>query len=89
MCAYDQMEKYPSVKTYFSFFKDTHRYPQELADVNIARQWKQLDTHEAAFYGKADYPTFAEDHQLIAKIVNREHENRVVCILLSHKPIII
>jgi alpha-beta hydrolase superfamily lysophospholipase len=76
------MEKYPSVKTYFSVFKDTYKYPQELAQVNIAYQWKRLDTHVLALYGKADYLAFEEDHQLIAKIVNREHENRAVCITI-------
>jgi alpha-beta hydrolase superfamily lysophospholipase len=76
------MEKYPSVKTYFSVFKDTYKYPQELAQVNIAYQWKRLDTHVLALYGKADYLAFEEDHQLIAKIVNREHENQAVCITI-------
>jgi alpha-beta hydrolase superfamily lysophospholipase len=74
------MEKYPSVKTYFSVFENTYKYPQELAQVNIAQKWKQLDTHVAALYGTADYLTFEEDHQLIAKIVNREHQHQAVYI---------
>lgn len=53
-----------------------YTFQEQLHNTNIAEAWKQVDAHVLAVWGKGDYVSNREDHELIRDIVNHYHPGK-------------
>ena len=56
-------------------FRDT-KYWYQLANINIAQQWKEYNGYVLSIWGEADKTTMENEHQLIANIVNKNNPKK-------------
>lgn len=54
------------------------RFQTQLQGINLSETWQNLDTHVLVMWGKGDYVSNQEDHQLIAHIVNRRRPGKAM-----------
>ncbi|MFN3316985.1 MAG: hypothetical protein ACK40K_09255, partial [Raineya sp.] len=52
------------------------RYWHQLAEINVAQQWKEYNGYVLAIWGEADRNTIEKEHQLIANIVNKNNPKK-------------
>jgi len=73
----DVWAKHPELKHENPMVDETHiasrhvSFYHELQDLNIARAWSAVSTNVLAIHGQYDFVSSMEDHERIAKIVNR------------------
>jgi pimeloyl-ACP methyl ester carboxylesterase len=65
------------------YFGTHYVYFRQLAGKNLAEAWEKFGGHALAAWGKSDYISGEEDHELIARIVNRAHPGRGVFLALD------
>ena len=53
-----------------------YQFQVQLHNTNISEAWKKLDAHVLAVWGKGDYVSNKEDHELIRDIVNTYHPGK-------------
>lgn len=53
-----------------------YQFQVQLHNTNISQAWKNLDAHVLAVWGKGDYVSNKEDHELIRDIVNAYHPGK-------------
>ncbi|MEM8889887.1 MAG: PDZ domain-containing protein, partial [Bacteroidota bacterium] len=53
-----------------------YQFQVQLHNTNISEAWKNLDAHVLAVWGKGDYVSNKEDHELIRDIVNTYHPGK-------------
>lgn len=64
--------KYPELARYVNFYPQSYGYFQMVGNLNLAEYWLKTDAHVLMVHGAADFVSFAKDHDLIAKIVNKK-----------------
>lgn len=63
-------------------FRDA-KYWYQLADLNIAQQWKEYNGYVLSIWGEADRASLENEHQLIAQIVNKHHPKKATYLKLA------
>jgi len=63
-------------------FRDA-KYWYQLAELNIAQQWKEYNGYVLSLWGEADKASLENEHQLIANIVNKNHPKKGTFIKVS------
>ncbi|MEM7367131.1 MAG: PDZ domain-containing protein [Bacteroidota bacterium] len=53
-----------------------YSFQSQLQEINLSQTWQGLDTDVLVMWGKGDYVSNREDHQLIAEIVNNQHPGK-------------
>jgi uncharacterized protein len=65
-------------------FPTHHTYRQQLADLNLPGNWRQVRVPVLVLYGTSDFLTSAAEHHYIAGLVNREHPGLATLRLLEN-----
>lgn len=63
-------------------FRDP-KYWHQLAELNVAQQWKEYNGYVLSIWGEADRASMENEHQLIANIVNKNHPKKGTFIKIS------
>ena len=76
--------QHPELARNVNFYPQSYRYFQKVGSLNLAKYWIKAGTNVLVIHGKADFVSFAKDHQLIAQIVNRESPGKATHLELAN-----
>ncbi|MBZ5521813.1 MAG: alpha/beta fold hydrolase [Acidobacteriia bacterium] len=57
-------------------------FMQQIGDISLARQWKQVDIPVLVLYGTSDPATSADEGQYLVELINRQHPGRATYVEL-------
>lgn len=80
----DIVAKHPETAPYLRYPQHPEKYLQAVGNLELAKLWMETDAHVLVVHGKADFVSFAKDHDLIAKVVNSKRAGKATYIELPN-----
>jgi pimeloyl-ACP methyl ester carboxylesterase len=72
----DEITKADAGCAQFMNYPADYRYVQQIADLNLAKLWKQFGGAVLAIYGSSDFITSADEHRYLVATVNAAHPGK-------------
>jgi len=78
------IKEHPETKANFFEYPMRNEYFQQVADVNIRELWMNTKTRVLAMHGSSDFVSSANEHKLIAEIVNQYHPGNAAYVEIAN-----
>jgi len=78
------IKEHPETISNFFEYPMRNEYFQQVADVNIRELWMNTKTRVLAMHGSSDFVSSANEHKLIAEIVNQYHPGNAAYVEIAN-----